>query len=82
MGKKQTVGRVEIDWENAFARELAIEVSLDGQTWKEAKRVTDGSGGRQVITFDPIEGRWIRMHGIKRGTQWAYSIWEMRVFGK
>lgn len=80
MGKKQTVAHVEIDWENAFAREFAIEVSVDGQTWKEAKRVTDGGGGKQVINFNPVEGRWIRMHGIKRGTEWGYSIWEIRVF--
>jgi len=44
--------------------------------------VNDCRGGRQVITFDPVEGRWIRMHGIKRGTEWGYSIWEMRVFAK
>jgi len=68
------------DWH--FGRELAIEVSEDGQAWKEAKRVNDCRGGCQVITFDPVEGRWIRMHGIKRGTEWGYSIWEMRVFAK
>jgi hypothetical protein len=82
LGKKQMVSRVELDWENAFGRELAIEVSEDGQAWKEAKRVNDSRGGRQVITFDPVEGRWIRIHGIKRGTVWGYSIWEMRVFAK
>ena len=80
MGMKQTVARVEIDWENAFGKELAIDVSDDGQTWKETKRVNDGRGGRQVIRFDPVETRWVRMRGIQRATQWGYSIWEMRVF--
>jgi hypothetical protein len=82
LGKKQRVARVELDWENAFGKELAIEVSVDGQTWTEAKRVNDGRGGRQVITFDPVEGRWIRMRGIKRGTAWGYSLFAMRVFAK
>ena len=82
LGGTQRVGRVEIDWEHAYAKELAIEVSPNGDTWQEVRRVNNGGGGKQVITFDPVETRWIRMHGIKRGTQWAYSIWEMRVYGK
>jgi len=27
-----------------------------------------------------VETRWVRMRGIKRATEWGYSIWEMRVF--
>jgi len=82
LGKSERVARVEIDWEHAFAKELAIEVSPDGEAWKEVQHVNNGGGGTQVIRFDPVETRWVRMRGIKRGTQWGYSIWELRVFAK
>ena len=80
LGKSQRVARVEIDWEFAFAKELAIEVSPDGEAWKEVQHVNNGGGGTQVIRFDAVETRWVRMRGIKRATEWGYSIWEMRVF--
>jgi len=82
LGKSQRVARVEIDWEVAYAKEFAIEVSSDGNTWKEVRHVNNGGGGSQVIRFNPVEARWVRMRGIKRGTGWGYSIWEMRVFAK
>jgi len=82
LGGKQRVGRVELDWENAYAKELAIEVSTDGESWKEVQHVNNGGGGKQVIRFDPVETRWVRMRGIQRGTGWGYSIWEMRVFAQ
>ncbi|MCX6996890.1 MAG: discoidin domain-containing protein [Kiritimatiellaeota bacterium] len=80
LGGNQRVGRVELDWENAFAKELAIEVSSDGENWKEVQHVNNSGGGTQVIRFDSVETRWVRMRGIKRATGWEYSIFEMRVF--
>ena len=82
LGKSERVARVEIDWEHAYAKELAIEVSPDGEAWKEVQHVNNGGGGTQVIRFDPVEARWVRVRGIQRGTQWGYSIWELRVFAK
>ena len=80
LGGSQRVSRVELDWENAFAKELAIEVSPDGVNWKEVQHVNDSGGGTQIISFESVVTRWVRMRGIKRATQWGYSLFEMRVF--
>jgi len=56
------------------------KVSADGKSWREVQHVNNGGGGTQVILFDPVETRWVRMRGIQRATEWGYSIWEMRVF--
>jgi len=75
------VARVEIDWEAACAAEYALEISPDGEAWKEVYHTDKGQGGTEVIRFGPLEARWVRMRGIRRATEYGYSIWELRVFG-
>lgn len=80
LGTKETISRVEIDWENAYAKKYAIEVSTDGASWIEVARVDEGKGGTEKLTFKPVEALWVRFHGIERATPYGYSFWEMRVF--
>lgn len=80
LGKPETVSRVELLWQGAYGRDYAIEVSPDGQNWKEVHKADKGKGGTDTIRFAPTEARWVRVHGTKRGTQFGYSLWEMRVF--
>ena len=82
LGKSQRVARVEIDWEAACAAEYALEISQDGEAWKEVYRTAKGQGGTEVIRLGPLEARWVRMRGIRRATEYGYSIWELRVFGE
>ncbi|MGD0091212.1 MAG: discoidin domain-containing protein [Planctomycetota bacterium] len=82
LGKVETIARVELVWEAAYGKEYAIEVSPDGQTWKEVYKTSKGKGGNEEIRFAPVEARWVRMYGTKRATEFGYSLWEMRVFPK
>ena len=81
LGKSQRVARVEIDWEAACAAEYALEISPDGEAWKEVHHTAKGQGGTEVIRFAPVEARWVRMRGIRRATEFGYSIWDLRVDG-
>jgi hypothetical protein len=82
LGKPETVSRVEIAWEAAYAAEYTIEASLNGKIWAEVARKADGQGGLDVLKFPPTKARWIRWNGIKRyKTEWPYNMWEFRVFG-
>src|SRR2546430_5876076 len=41
---------------------------------------TTGTGGTQNLSVTGT-GRYIRMYGTARGTQYGYSLWEFQVFG-
>jgi beta-galactosidase len=80
LGDTVTVSRVELLWEAAFATSYAIQVSADGQTWKDVYATDKGGGKAEVIRFAPTPARWIRFRGTKRATPFGYSLWEVRVF--
>ncbi|MEX1828583.1 beta-1,3-glucanase family protein [Luteibacter sp. CQ10] len=83
LGSSRTFNRVVLKWENAYADEYAIQYSdsLDDASFKDALHVTDGSGGTDDRTFDtPVKGRYVRMKGIKRHTDYGYSLYEFQVY--
>ncbi|PUB23579.1 F5/8 type C domain-containing protein [Promicromonospora sp. AC04] len=76
-----TVKRVEIDWENFYARVYSIEVSDDAENWRVLWSTDASDGGSDVIPVDGA-GRYVRMYSTQRNdTAAGNSIWEMRVFG-
>lgn len=79
-GGHRTVARVEIVWNVAYAKEYAIEVSSDGVSWTTAATKQDGAGGTESLSFSATSRRYLRMRGIRRGTSFGYSIYELRVF--
>ncbi len=82
LGRPVKIARVELVWEAAYGKSYTIDVSPDGKTWKTAYSTDSGKGGSEVIRFAPVEARWVRMHGAKRGTPFGYSLWEFKVFGE
>jgi beta-galactosidase len=80
LGKVTKISRVELEWEAAFGKSYAIQVSSDGKTWIDVYKTAAGAGGSEVIRFPPTEARWVRYYGTGRGTQFGHSIWELRVF--
>ena len=42
---------------------------------------TEGTGGTDVIPFEPVHARYVRMNGVKRATPYGYSIYELGVYG-
>jgi hypothetical protein len=80
LGEPVEISRVELVWENAYGRSYTIQVSDDGETWKEVYKTDSSKGGTETIRFAPTKARRVRMYGTKRGTQHGYSLWEMRVF--
>jgi glucose/arabinose dehydrogenase len=77
----QSVNRVLLNWETAYAKAYRVEVSTDGSTWKTVHSTTAGDGGTDHITFAAEEARYVRIYGTARGTHWGYSLWEVGVFG-
>ncbi len=48
--------------------------------WTTAFTQANGQGGVETLTFPAVVGRYIRMQGVKRATQYGYSLFEFQVF--
>ncbi|MCX7827472.1 MAG: discoidin domain-containing protein, partial [Verrucomicrobiae bacterium] len=80
LGSTQTISRVELHWEGAFAKAYTIQVSLDSENWRTVHATVQGAGKTETIRFTPTPARWVRLHGTERGTRYGYSLWEMGVY--
>lgn len=79
LGKAQKFSKVSLFWETAFGQEYTIQVSDDAKTWKDVLKVTDGKTGEDTRTFDTVTARYVKILGSKRGTEYGYSLWEIKV---
>jgi hypothetical protein len=79
LGSTQTICQVTLDWETAYATAFQIQTSTDNSTWTTIYSTTTGTGGDQTLTLSGT-GRYIRMYGTARATQYGYSLWEFQVF--
>jgi len=77
-----SIGGILLEWEAAYAKEFKIYISTDSINWTEIYATTEGPGGTQKISFDPIRTRFVMMHGIKRSTPYGYSLYEFSVFDR
>jgi beta-glucosidase len=81
LGKVMKVNRVGLRWEAAYASAYTIEVSTDGTTWREVYSTEAGQGEEETVTFDPVDARYVRLTGRKRGTEFGYSLFDFAIYG-
>ncbi|MFC9623790.1 discoidin domain-containing protein [Streptomyces sp. NPDC056930] len=74
------VKRVTLDWEAAYAKSYRIELSQDGKNWQTAWSTAAGDGGLDTASFAGTPARYVRIHGLERGTEWGYSLQEVGVY--
>lgn len=80
LGTLQTINRVLLNWEAAYATAYQIQTSNDGTTWTTIFTTTTGNG---AIDDLPVSGngRYIRMYGTTRATVYGYSLYEFEIYG-
>ena len=78
LGSTATVSQVVLDWETAYGKAFQIQVSPDNTNWTTIYSTTAGTGGNQTLSVTG-SGRYIRMYGTARATQYGYSLWEFQV---
>lgn len=81
LGQTIDISRVVLKWETAYGADYQIQVSSDAKNWTTIRSVTDGDGGVDDLTGLTGSGRFVRMFGTRRGTEWGYSLWEFEVYG-
>jgi hypothetical protein len=80
LGSVQPFDNVILYWENAYATQYQIQYSTDNTNWNFAYSNSDGAGGVENLTFPTVHGRYVRMYGQQRATQYGYSLYEMQVY--
>ena len=80
LGATATVSQVVLQWETAYATAFQIQTSNDNANWTTIYSTTTGTGGTQTLNVTGT-GRFVRMYGTTRATQYGYSLWEFQVYG-
>jgi beta-glucanase (GH16 family) len=80
LGATHSINRVVLNWEAAYGRAFQVQTSNDGTNWTNIYSTTTGTGGVQDLTVSG-SGRYVRMNGTQRATQYGYSLWEFQVYG-
>jgi fibronectin type 3 domain-containing protein len=80
LGATHTIAQVILNWESAYAKAFQIQTSTDGTNWTTIYSTTTGTGGTQTIPVTGT-GRYVRMYGTQRATQYGYSLWEFQIYG-
>ena len=78
LGSTQSICQVVIHWETAYGKAFQVQTSNDNATWTPIFSTTTGTGGTQTLNITG-SGRYIRMYGTVRATQYGYSIFEFQV---
>jgi hypothetical protein len=80
LGATHTISQVVLNWEAAAASAFQIQTSTNGTTWTNIYSTTTGTGGVQTLNVAG-SGRYVRINGTARTTQYGYSLWEFGVYG-
>ena len=74
------ISKIVLHWETAYGKQYEIQTSNDAQTWNTVYTEINSDGNQDEILVDGI-GRYVRMQGIERGTQYGYSLYEFKIYG-
>ncbi|MFI6455584.1 discoidin domain-containing protein [Streptosporangium amethystogenes] len=78
LGSPQTICKIDLRWEAAYASAFKLQGSTNGTTWNDLKSVTGATGGVQSHEVSG-SARYVRMQGVTRATGYGYSLWEFAV---
>lgn len=80
LGETRKISLVRLNWEDSHATAYTLEASDDNKTWRTLKHVSNGHGGKEVLECAG-SGRYVRLTGHKRHSQYGISLWEFEIYG-
>lgn len=81
LGAVKSISEIDLYWD-AGAKVYSIQTSNDNANWSTIYSTSSGVGSGLVsIAGLSGSGRYVRMVGTQRATQWGYSLDEMQVWG-
>ncbi|WP_068776142.1 discoidin domain-containing protein [Paenibacillus sp. FJAT-26967] len=82
LGGVTNFNSVILKWEDAHAASYHLDVSNDGVNWTTIYTNLDCKGKTEILHFETQQQRYVRMSGIKRATEYGYSLWTFSVWNK
>jgi preprotein translocase subunit SecD len=82
LASTQTVGRVDIKWEGAYASDYALQVSTDDVNYTTVFSTTTSTGGDVSHTFTPVDARYVKILLNIRALPYPFSFYEFEVYKK
>ncbi|MGV8879706.1 MAG: discoidin domain-containing protein [Sphingobacteriaceae bacterium] len=82
LGKMESVGRIDIKWEGAYASEYTLQVSADDVTYATVFATTTSEGGDVSHSFTPVQARYVKILLIKSALPYPMSFWEFEIYKK
>lgn len=80
LGTVRQIGGVKLLWEYAYGSGYRIQTSNDATVWTTVYTTTTGDGGTDDLTGLSGSGRYVRMQGTARATQYGFSLYEFEVY--
>jgi len=81
LGARYDLCRVVLRWEIALGKNFKIQVSDDTLSWTDLDSISNNTASENYIPVTGT-GRYVRVYGTQRGTNYGYSLWEFEVYGK
>jgi hypothetical protein len=82
LGSLESVSSVVLRWGEAYAKQYQILVSNDSFAWAVVYTRSNNAGGVNVINFDTVRARYVKMYAWQMATKNGYSLWEFEVYSK
>lgn len=79
--KTWDLGGVMLTWDKDYASAYTLELSPDGNNWKQAKKIDDGNGKIDEIFFEPSKTKFIRLNCQKSSAGNGFGIKEIELKG-
>lgn len=81
LGTPKMFNRVVVRWAKGFGILYTVAASIDGKRWQEVVKQANGHGGTEQFDFDPVQARYVRLHGTKGSKAIStYSIYELELY--
>jgi beta-glucosidase len=82
LGARASIGEIKLSWEAAYGKAYTLEVSNDRATWTPVASTANSDGGTDDYPGLTATGRYVRLTGTQRATQYGYSLYEIEVDGE
>jgi len=81
LGNELEFNQIRILYENAYAKDYEIQVSLDDQNWASAKKIIgNDSGGLKIHNFKTAKARYVKINFTNIQNPDTVSIWSLNVY--
>ena len=81
LGQSYSLYKVRLCWEAAYPSAYKLQVSDDARIWSDVRSVTS-TGGTDEVKMGDASGRYLRVYGVTRATNYGISLYEIEVYGQ